>query len=121
MITQPAPPHLCFFRHEKGKGVSDKTRWRFGKNYLWKWWKRACQNLGIEGVELYGGTRHSTVRALRRHRTPEEIRRDSIYKINKAFELYYKVKLEDIRATYRDTAERKKGEVVSLKSKVSAG
>ena len=49
-------PELPFFRY-KGRP--------YGRKRLYKWWKRACTNLGIEGVDLYGGTRHSTVRALR--------------------------------------------------------
>ena len=36
---------------------------QFGKDYFYKWWKKACTNLGIDGVDLYGGTRHSTATA----------------------------------------------------------
>lgn len=31
---------------------------------LYRTWKRACSDLGIEGVDLYGGTRHSSAIAL---------------------------------------------------------
>ena len=46
----------------------------FGNKYLYKWWKKACSNLGIEGVDLYGGTRHTSTTTLTDHFTPEEIR-----------------------------------------------
>ena len=43
-------PDMYFFRHPPGlKGV--KAGQRFGPRYLYKWWKKACNELGIEGVE----------------------------------------------------------------------
>jgi integrase len=78
-------PDLHFFRHVKGNGPARPSE-RFGEKYLYKWWARACDNLGIEGVPLYPGTRHSTVRELRKSRTPEEIRFASMHSTNKAFE-----------------------------------
>jgi integrase len=95
-------PDLYFFRHGKGlKGV--KAGDRFGEKYLYKWWVKACENLKIDGVDLYGGTRHSTVRELRRFRTPEEIRLASMHSTNKAFERYFQVEPDDLRDIYRDT------------------
>jgi len=65
-------PHLYFFRHGKGlKGI--KAGKRFGEHLLYEYWKKACANLSIEGVDLYGGTKHSSATALRKYRTPEEI------------------------------------------------
>jgi hypothetical protein len=98
-------PDLYFFRH--GKGVSGvKAGEQFGEKYLYKWWKKACKHLGIEGVDLYGGTRHSTVRELRKLRTPEEIRMGSMHSTNKAFERYFQIEPDDLRAIYRDTEHR---------------
>ena len=94
-------PALPFFRHEQGIS-SVKPGQPFGEKYFYKWWKRACANLGIEGVDLYGGTRHSTARALRKHRTPEEIKRATGHSTNKAFERYFQFELEDVRAIYAD-------------------
>jgi len=52
-------PHMPFFRHVTGiSGVSGEAP--FGKKYFYKWWKKACNKLGIEGLDLYGGTRHTT-------------------------------------------------------------
>jgi integrase len=103
-------PELYFFRHVKGiSGV--KAGDRFGDKYLYKWWKKACTNLGIEGVDLYGGTRHSTVRELRKYRTPEEIRLGSMHSTNKAFERYYRADPDDYRGIYRDAQRDNKDQM----------
>jgi integrase len=94
-------PDLYFFRHGKGlKGVAAGDR--FGDKYLYKWWVKACEKLKIEGVDLYGGTRHSTVKELRRFRTPEEIRLASMHSTNKAFERYYRTDPDDYRDIYKE-------------------
>ncbi len=36
--------------------------------------EKVCEKLIISGIDLHGGTRHSTVSALRLHYTPEQIR-----------------------------------------------
>ncbi len=88
-------------RHEKGNGAA-KPGSRFGKDYLYKWWKRACTNLGVESVDLYGGTRHSSAIALRKYRTPEEIKRATMHSTNKAFERYFYIESEELRDIYED-------------------
>jgi integrase len=56
-------PDLYFFRHMSTRsGV--KAGEPFGPKYFKKWWDKACKNLGIKGVDLYGGTKHSTATAL---------------------------------------------------------
>ena len=95
-------PKMPFFRHEKGNGAA-KPGSRFGKDYLYKWWKRACKNLGIEGVDLYGGTRHSSAMALRKYRTPEEIKRATMHSTNKAFERYFQIEGDELRKIYADS------------------
>lgn len=93
-------PQLYFFRHPAGlNGV--KAGQRFGDKYLYKWWKRACKNLGIEGVDLYGGTRHSTVLALRQFATPEQIKRATMHSTNKAFERYFRIESDEVREIYK--------------------
>lgn len=95
-------PDLYFFRHLSGlNGV--KAGQRFGDKYLYKWWKRACENLGIEGVDLYGGTRHSTVIALRQFATPEQIKRATMHSTNKAFERYFRIESDEVREVYKLT------------------
>jgi len=123
----PSFPKMHFFRHGKRKGVSDKTRGRFGKDYLWKWCRQACQNLGIEEVSLYGITCHSSARALRgKGHTPEEIKRAMMRKTNAAFERYFQFEMDDVRSIYSGTAlaPKKKGlenaKVLKLKDKSGA-
>jgi len=91
-------PHMYFFRHEKGKGA--KPGQRFGKDYLYSWWKRACANLDIEDVDLYGGTRHSSAVSLREYYTPEQIKRATMHATNSAFERYFRLEYEDIKKIY---------------------
>ena len=108
-------PKMPFFRHVKGvKGHKENEP--FGREYFYKWWKKACKNLGIEGVDLYGGTRHSSARALRSHgRTPEEIKRATMHSTNKAFERYFTMEGDDLRSIYKDT-----GKVVKIDKSSSA-
>lgn len=96
-----ALPHVPFFRHVKGiKGVAEGAP--FGEKYFWKWWTRACAALGITGVDLYGGTRHSSALALRADGcSPETIRRATMHATNKAFERYYRIESDEIRAVYQ--------------------
>jgi len=92
-----------FFRHDDGMV--------FGKNHFYRYWKKACMNLGIQGVDLYGGTKHSSARALRRIHSPEEIQRAMMTKSNKAFERYFKIESEDARMVYQSN----RGQVIKLK------
>ena len=82
-------PDLYFFRQVSGR--SGVKAWeQFGPKYFNKWWDKACVNLGIVGVVLYGGTRHLTATALGKLLTPEQIRRGGTGSAtNKAFERYF--------------------------------
>jgi len=102
MSPFPATP---FFRHDESKkGCAKDTP--FGQNYFYEWWVRACDNLGIKGVDLYGGTRHSSVRALRKYHSPEEIKRAAMSETNKAFERYMGKDTDaDLRTIYHRSAE----------------
>lgn len=93
-------PDLYFFRHPKG--ISGCTPGQpFGQKYLYKWWKKACNNLGIEGVDLYGGTRHSSATALRQYLSPEQIKIGTMHSTNKAFERYFQTGTEDALDVFR--------------------
>jgi hypothetical protein len=86
-MVQPAIPELLYFRHPSGvKGATAGEP--FGARYLYKWWKKACADLKIEGVDLYGGTRHSTTTALGEHLSPEQIQ-DATGHASKAFRRYF--------------------------------
>ena len=97
-------PKLHFFRHTVWAGCPAGTP--FGKRSLYEWWMQACRNLEIEGVDLYRGTRHSSARALREYRTPEEIRRATAHRTNKAFERYFQIEADDMREIYKDTTHK---------------
>jgi len=103
-------PTLCFFRHIKGRGGNAPGS-PFGKGYLYKWWKKACSNLRIEDVDLYGGTRHSSAIALRQGLTPEEIKRATGHRTQTAFDRYLEIQGDELRAIYAQT----RGEVAPMK------
>jgi len=112
--VKPGFPRSFFFRHETGKG-GVKNGQKYGEKFFYKWWKKACDNLGIEGIDLYGGTRHSSAIALREHFTPEQIKQGTMHQTNKAFERYFRVGADDIRKIYQETSMQKKTTVKSLK------
>ncbi len=66
-VFPPAIGNPYFFQHNRGHGGAEPGS-RFGPKYLAQWWNRACVNLGIKGVPLYPGTRHSSLTEyLRKH------------------------------------------------------
>ncbi len=80
-------PDLYFFRHLKSRsGV--KLGAQFGPKQFRVWWNKACANLGIKGVDLYGGTKHSTVTALGKVLSPEQIQRGATGHVSDAFKRY---------------------------------
>ena len=93
-------PELYFFRHKNGQ--------RFGKDLLYANWKRACSNLGIENVDLYGGTKHTTVKAMRQYFRSDEIKQGTGIISNKAFERYFQHEYEDERKIYEKRNEIRK-------------
>lgn len=104
-----------FFRHLKGNGTA-KPGTQFGKDYLYKWWKKACTNLGIEGVDLYGGTRHSTATALTQHFSEQEIMEaGTIHKSNKAARRYIQAHRNDSIQIYSKVREMQGGKLLKLK------
>lgn len=57
--------------------------------------------MGIENVDLYGRTKHSTVRAMREDFRPDEIRTSTGIASNKAFERYFQHEFEDELKVYK--------------------
>lgn len=78
---------------------------RYGENRFYKAWKRSCGRLGIGDVDLYGGTRHSSARALRKFFSPEEIKRATMHSSNAAFERYFTMDSDDVRSIYKQSAK----------------
>jgi len=52
------------------------------------WWKDACANIGIEGLDLYGGTRHTTTTAIAELADHVSAKKASGHTTNKAFDRY---------------------------------
>lgn len=83
-------PWMYFFRHEgsrRGLRTTELGK-QFSEILLYRWWKRACKNLGIAGIDLYGGTRHSTATALGGICTPEQVK-DATGHCSPAFARYF--------------------------------
>ena len=91
-------PEMPFFRHETRKGVQGGGA--FSPQLPAKWWKRACKNLGVEGVSFYPGTRHSSAMALKQHFSPEQIRRGMTHSTSEAFMRYLRVDFTEVRGIY---------------------
>ncbi|MDR0882120.1 MAG: hypothetical protein LBP55_06220 [Candidatus Adiutrix sp.] len=85
--------HAPFFRHERNGEP-------FGVSILYKAWKRACKALGITGVDLYGGTKHSTAMGVRAVATFEEVRLMTGHTTNKAFERYFRTEGAALESLY---------------------
>lgn len=83
----PGLPHVPFFRHTTGKGHRTNDG-GFGAKIFWANWKRACANLGIENLDLYGGTRHTTATELSRIAGHDNTKKASGHLTNKAFDRY---------------------------------
>jgi integrase len=108
---------LYFFRHMVGKsgvGIGEQ----FGPKYFKKWWDKACKNLGIKGVDLYGGTKHSTATALGEFLTPEQIKRGGTGSAtNKAFERYFQPRRTEsvqVVSTIKELQKKQSGKVVKM-------
>jgi integrase len=101
MKELPGFPEQHFFRHAQNLNRA-KEGDRHGKHYLAKWWNRACKNLGVDGVPLYRGTKHSTVTAMWREEgfSPEEVKKATGHSTNKAFDIYLHADENKIREMF---------------------
>jgi hypothetical protein len=95
---------MPLFRRETGGG-GRATGTPFGKHIIYDHWKQACKNLGIHGVDLYGGTRHSSMQHLLNHFSPEGVKRLSLHTTNKALDRYLEIDPEELRAGYTISSE----------------
>ncbi len=89
----PATPETIFFRHTAKSGKKPDTP--LSENYLYKQWKKACADLGIYDLDLYGGTRHSTTTAIAKELGKERAMKFSGHHTDKAFDRYCQIVDED--------------------------
>jgi integrase len=102
----PALPATRFFRHHAGNhGTAAGTPW--SRSYLGRVWNAACEKLGIEGVDLYGGTRHSTTTEIAKRYGEEAAREATDHRTNKAFSRYCQVQGERAFAMAQIVQQRK--------------
>ena len=111
----PALPHVPFFRHVAGvSGVQANIP--FGEKYFYKWWIKACSKLGIQGLDLYGGTRHTTTTELAKKVGEQGAKKATGHYTNKAFERYCQYQDDDTFEMVRVVAEMK-GKVIGFEHK----
>jgi integrase len=90
-------PAMAFFRHEAARGGGYKAGQAFGRTLLYRAWQRACNRLGVQGVSVYPGTKHSTAMGLRAIATPEEIKSMTLHSTSAAFYRYFQTGGEALR------------------------
>lgn len=111
----PALPGAYFFRHTAGiSGCTENER--FGDKYLYKWWSKAAGMVGLKGVPLYPGTKHSTATA-----TAKLLGSDKALEAsgltNKAFERYCQVQNDGAFEVVTAMRQARIGNVVPMKSR----
>lgn len=108
-LGHPNTPSRC--RVKFGRGVYGVGQ-QIGATAFYHWWKRACKNLGIKGVDLYGGTRHSSASAMAEYFTREEMRNSgTMHGTNKAFERYFQREAAPSRAIYQQIDQARRGQI----------
>jgi len=101
-------PEMPFLRHDRGRGGRVQGS-PFGKNLLYQIWKKTCKELGVEGVSLYPGTKHSTASDLARQFPSEPVRKTTGH-ARKAFERYLVLSEDDCTSLHRAAARARRGE-----------
>lgn len=96
---------------------------QFGPKYFKVWWDRACKNQGVEGVDLYGGTKHTVATALGQVLSPEQIIRGGTgHTTDKAFDRYFQPQKEEhvkVVTAIQKLKNEAKGQVVDFKKNVN--
>jgi len=96
-----------------------------GDGYLWKYWGKACANLGVEGVSVYPGTKHSTATFLRKELGKEAAKEATGHTTDKAFLRYIGDDSDNLKALYsfarpdkgltKDFCHKKDGNLLNFK------
>lgn len=115
MNDYSAVPTMKFFRHVPGV-QRIKPDQPFGDKMFYKRWVKACRNLKIEGLDLYAGTRHTTITEIARRKGEAAAIKTSGHQTNKAFERYCRVQDQTAleMARYRAETVNGGGEVIDL-------
>lgn len=108
----PAGPSMPFFRHN-GKTQAKKDR-PFGRNYIYKHWKKICKESGYDDLDLYGATRHSTTHAIAKAAGKDVAKKFSGHDTNRAFARYAQIGDEDSFSATQLMAKMR-GKIVDIK------
>ncbi len=113
----PGLPHMPFFRHIGGiPGTAPDSQ--FGPKYFKVWWDKACKIVGLSGVDLYGGTRHTTTTELARVAGQDNAKKASGHLTNKAFARYCQAQDETAFQMAKIVIDKRKpAEVISFERK----
>ena len=115
----PAGPATLFFRHPPGiRGVQADDP--FGKGFLYKKFKRACRDIGIDDLDMYGGTRHTTITAIGRAAGKTAARKHSGHDTDAAFDRYCQID-DESDAEMAGLVAKIRGKVVPLDQRKKKG
>ena len=109
----PGLPHMPLFRHSPTAQTPEKP---FGKNFLRKIWKQACDEIGLEGVSLYPGTKHTTTTEFAKRAGSDKAKRATGL-TNKAFERYCLAEDETAFEMAEIRGQKQGGKVVKFEKK----
>lgn len=109
----PGLPHIPLFRHSPDAQTPEKP---FGKNFLYKIWKNACKEIGLEGVSIYPGTKHTTTTEFAK-RAGTEKAKQATGLTNKAFERYCLSEDETAFEMAEIRSQKSTGKVIDFKKK----
>lgn len=110
----PATDEVPFFRHATNlRGVPANEP--YGQKFLYKLWKKACEDLGVVGLDLYGGTRHSGVTAIAKVAGKKKAKKASGHGTDKAFDRYCQIG-DDDTFDMAQLMAKMRGKVVDLEA-----
>jgi hypothetical protein len=112
-LKYPAMSGVPFFRHISGIGGSRPNE-IFGDKYLYKYWDKGCKEVGLIGVPLYPGTKHTTATETAKYMGTDKAKNASGL-TNKAFERYCQVENTDAFEVVTEIRKRKKGKIMAFK------
>lgn len=115
----PSVPELKFFRHHRGVR-SQKPNTPFGPKYFKTKWDEACQKLGVHGLDMYGGTRHTSTTEIARLAGTQNAREATAHETNKAFDRYCQFQ-NDTAVKMAELLKRDKGNAEVLEFPQKAG
>lgn len=112
----PALPNVKFFRHHTRINNNIEPGQPFSNKYIYRWFKRACSALGVEQLDLYGSTRHTTVTELAKMVGRDGAKEASGHETNKAFDRYCQMQTEGAHAMAKIVRQaQKSGKLIDMR------